>query len=71
MRYRVMCDDLALTQNQNRVTNLLHHFQDVGTVQDDLFLLSERLEQATQQHGEIDVEAGERLVQDEQFGVVQ
>ena len=50
---------------------LLHDFEHVGAVEDHFAARGEGVEQAAQDHGGVDVEAAEGLVEDEQFGIVQ
>src|ERR1035438_2321953 len=61
----------AFPQYEDGVGHLLHNFEDVGAVEDHLPARGEGVEQAAQDHGGVDVEAGEGFVEDEQFGVVE
>ena len=49
---------------------LLNHFQHVRTIEDRTALLAQSLDQILQHQGGGYVEAGKRLIEDENFGIV-
>ena len=68
---RVVGHHLAAAQDQDGGTDLLDHLEHVGTVQDDFAAAGQRAQQSAQHERGGDVQAGEGLVEDEDFGIVQ
>ena len=61
----------AAAQDQDGGTDLFDHLEHVGTVQDDFAAAGKRAQQSAQHERGGDVQAGEGLVEDEDFGIVQ
>src|ERR1022692_4427848 len=61
----------SLAQNDDAGAHLLHYLQHVRAVQNDLALARQRLGEVLEHQAGSDVEARERLVEDEDIGVVQ
>jgi hypothetical protein len=67
----IVGDDAAFAKDEDVVGDLLHDFEDVGAVEDDFVARGERVEEAAEDHGGVDVETGEGLVKDEEIGIVE
>ena len=61
----------AAAQDQDSGADLLHHFEHMGAVEDDFAAVGERAQQSAQHQGGGDIQAGEGLVEDQDFGIVQ
>ncbi len=64
-------EDLSFGDDDDAIADQLDDFEDVRDVEDCLALRGELLQQIFEETGGDDVEAGERLVEDEQLGIVQ
>ncbi len=62
---------LALAEDQDGGADLLHDLEDVRAVEDDLAAVGECAQQAAEHERGGDVETGEGLVEDEDFGIVE
>src|ERR1017187_8066380 len=67
----IVGDDAALAEDEDGVGDLLHYFEDVGAVENHALPGGEGMKQAAEDHGGVDVEAGEGLVEDEELGIVE
>ena len=67
----IVGDDAAFAQDEDGVRHLLDDFEDVGAVEDHALPGGEGMQQTAEDHGGVDVEAGEGFVEDEEFGVVE
>ena len=68
---RVVRHHLARAQDQDRGADLFNDLKDVGTIKDDFPLAGQGAQQGAQHQPAGHVQAGERLVQDEDIRVVQ
>ena len=68
---RAVGDQVAAIENQDARAHPLDHVEDVRAVEDRPALGGERGQQTLGQRGGIGVEAGQRLVEDDQQGIVQ
>src|SRR6266481_7404150 len=63
-------DDLSFSKDDQVGADFFHDFEDMRAVEDGFAAGAEGLNQILDDQGGSDVEAGERLVQDEQTGIV-
>jgi len=71
LRGRRVCQDFAFGNDDDTVADQLDDFEDVRDVEDCLALSCELLQEVFEESGGDYVEAGERLVEDEELGIVQ
>src|SRR6266852_6286727 len=67
---RAVGDDLSFSKNDQVGADFFHDFEDMRTVEGGFAAGAEGLNQIFNDEGGSDIEAGERLVQDEQIGIV-
>jgi hypothetical protein len=70
LRDGIVGDYAAFVQDQDVVGDFLYDFENVGAVEDHFAPAGERLEKAAEYERGVDVEAGERFIEDEDFRIV-
>ena len=68
---RAIGDQRAFVDDEDAVADALDHIEDVGTVEDGLAVGGQGGEQVFDEDGGVDVEAGERFVEQDDAGVVE
>jgi hypothetical protein len=63
-------EKFALGDDDDTAANLFHHFEDVRDVKDGFALGGEHFEKIFEEAGGDDIETGERLIENEELGVV-